>query len=599
MIEIEIEIQTESAVPKTMESRPRGPALPSPAAHWRAVLVRPAVLVLGLFLASPTADGLFVQAESEPEPVSMETAAAAAQVVGLEYTETELAAMLMELRSMRAQSLQSRTLPLAHDVLPAIQFTPLAPGIPYRPSRLAELGPSLIGEPESEPGSQDVARPKSPDDLAFADIPTLSRWIRARAISCEELAEFFIARLRRLDPQLHCVVSFTEERALAQARVLDAELEAGHWRGPLHGIPWGAKDLLAVKQTRTTWGAAPYKDQVIDVDATVVRRLDEAGAVLIAKLSLGALAYGDIWFEGTTRNPWKPEQGSSGSSAGPASAVAAGAVPFAIGSETYGSLVSPSNRCGVSSLRPTFGRVSRHGAMPLVWSMDKLGPMARSLDGAALVFDVLHGPDGLDPTVHDLPFDVPGHASVEGLVVGVPMGAFEGFPLGEGTLEELRALGLKLVEVELPDVSSANLNAMLMAESAAAFDELTRSNADDELAWQAPQAWPNLWRATQLLPAVDYINASRRRSLVMLEMDAVMAQVDVLVHAPFAANNLLITNHTGHPVAVAPAGFADDGTPFALSFTGRLFDETTLLAVAAAWQRAGNAHLKRPTLGDP
>ena len=492
--------------------------------------------------------------------------------------------MLDELGQMRDALVSARARPLSYDELPALRFDPLAPGVRYRP---AAVTPRPLGVPEP-------ARPDDPEDLAFADLATLGALVRSRQVSCVELTELALARLERLDEELECVVTLLPERALARARQLDAELDEGRWRGPLHGIPWGAKDLLATADGPTTWGAEPFREQQLDEDAAVVQRLDEAGAVLVAKLTLGALAYGDIWFDGRTRNPWNPDQGSSGSSAGPAAAVASGAVPFAIGPETYGSIVSPSHRCGVSGLRPTFGRVSRHGAMALVWSMDKLGPMCRSLDDAALVFEAILGPDGRDPTVQDHPFARPGAAEVEGLVVGYPAGAFDDAEGGRQVLDELAALGVELVEVELPEAADANLNAMLMAEAAAAFEPLTLDDRDDELVWQAPQAWPNLFRATRLLPAVEYVNASRRRSRLMREMDAVFDQVHVLVHPPYAADNLLITNHTGHPVAVAPAGFREDGTPYAVTFTGRLFDETTLLAVAGAWQRRGDHHLQRP-----
>ena len=522
-------------------------------------------------------------------PITIDDARSATRIAGLDFSDPELATMLSELEDMRARIVASRARSLSIHELPALQFDPLAPGVRYRPT-------SVTPGPPPRTGQLDAERPDDLGELAFADLATLSALVKSKQVSCVELTTFFLERLRAVDEQLHCVVSYTEERALAQARALDAELAAGTWRGPLHGIPWGAKDLFATQGTRTTWGAKPYEDQVINQDATVVRRLDEAGAVLIAKLTLGALAYGDVWFDGVTRNPWNTEQGSSGSSAGPASAVAAGAVPFALGTETYGSLVSPSHRCGVSSLRPTFGRVSRHGAMALVWSMDKVGPMARSLDDAALVFEAIQGPDGLDPTLQDHPFEIPGAAEVEGLIVGVPAGAFDRSEVGDAILDELRALGLQVVEVQLPEVAGEDLNTMLMAESAAAFDELTRSDRDDLLVRQDPAAWPNTWRAARLIPAVDYINASRRRSRLMREMDAVMEQVHVLVHAPYAADNLLITNHTGHPVAVLPAGFREDGTPYAVSFTGRLFDETTLLAIAAAWQRRGDHHLRHPEL---
>jgi Asp-tRNA(Asn)/Glu-tRNA(Gln) amidotransferase A subunit family amidase len=521
-----------------------------------------------------------------PQPPTMAQARGAAHIAGLEFTDAEIGALLGELDDMRAQIVRGWVRPLDVAELPALRFDVLAPGIHVRPTSIQPLPIQLPA----------VERPADLASLIYADIPTLAALIRDRKLSCVELTQTCLARLKQVDEQLHCVVSFTEERALAQARALDQELVDGEPRSLLHGIPWGAKDLLATAGTRTSWGAEPYREQRFDEDATVVQRLDQAGAVLIAKLSLGALAYGDVWFGGKTRNPWKPDQGSSGSSAGPAADVVAGGVVFAIGSETYGSIISPSRRCGASSLRPTFGRVSRHGAMALVWSMDKLGPMCRSLRDTSLVLPHLIGPDGKDPTVHDLPFAVPGEADISGLRVGYPAHAFDDQPALRTVLDSLRELGVDLVEVSIPEVEADGLNLMLAVEAAAAFDELTRSDRDDLLTRQDVQAWPNLFRAARLIPAVEYVNASRRRSRVMREMDALMATVDVLVHPNYAADLLLITNHTGHPQIAAPAGFREDGTPLSISFTGRLFDETTLLAVAEAWQRSGDFHEQHPDL---
>lgn len=525
-------------------------------------------------------------ADAQPSDAELDAIRGAGALIDLAFTDAEMAAMAGQLLEHQAAYARFRGVPLSHDVMPALVFEPLMPGVELR-----------IGDVPARPlVLPSVTRPDDLEDLAFADIPTLASLIASRQVSCVEVTELFLARLERLDASLLCVVELTAERARAQAAALDAELDAGRWRGVLHGIPWGAKDLLSVKGTRTTWGAAPYRDQRLEHDATVVERLDAAGAVLIAKLSLGALAYGDVWFGGTTRNPWRLDQGSSGSSAGPAAAVSAGAVPFAIGSETYGSIVSPSNRCGTSSLRPTFGRVSRDGAMALVWSMDKLGPMCRTLDDTALVLDAIAGADGRDPTARDMPFDVPRGVDVTGLRVGVPRGAFDGRP--EATvLDELAALGVELVDVDLPDPAPASLNLMLHAEAAAAFDELTRDGRDDELTRQDAQAWPNLFRAARLIPAVEYLRAARLRTEWMRRTSDALADVDVVVHPPYGPDGwLLLTNHTGHPTVVAPCGFRDDGTPYSICFTGQLYDEARLIAVAGAWQRATEYHLRRPGL---
>ena len=507
-------------------------------------------------------------------------------MAGVELTDAELELMLPEaIQNLRAYA-RLQELPLANGVAPAVGFTPLLSGIgaePWLP-------------PDAELRLPEARRPDDLEELAFADIPTLAALIRSRQVSCVELTRTYLERLRRLDESLLCVVTYTEERALAQAARLDEELSQGHWRGPLHGIPWGAKDLLAVRGYRTTWGARPYEEQVLDLDAAVVRRLDEAGAVLIAKLTLGALAMGDVWFGGKTRSPWNPEQGSSGSSAGSAAAVAGGGVAFAIGSETLGSIVSPSDRCGASSLRPTFGRVSRHGAMALSWSMDKLGPICRSVGDAALVFDAIAGPGEageLDEVV-DLPFAVPGEVDVRGWRVGYLAGAFERSERLQHVLDELRALEVELVPVELPDYPVWEMMIILQAEAATAFDELTRSGRDDLLVRQDAGAWPNSFRASRLIPAVEYIRANRLRTLLCREMHATMQEVDALVHPSFGSAALGIANLTGHPAVVAPAGFREAGTPFSVTFTGRLYDEARLLALAGAWQRGTAYHRRHP-----
>ena len=504
---------------------------------------------------------------------------AAGELVGLDFTDQEAKQMLREVQGrMRGfERLRRRSLP--NSVYPALTFTPFLPGIEDRSKPYAANERPLPA----------WHRPKDPDDLAFASIPQLAALIRNKEISCVELTKFFLKRLKKADRKLHCVITFTEKRALDQAAMLDEELAKGRWRGLLHGIPYGAKDLFAVKGYRTTWGAKPYEDQVLDETATVVERLDAAGAVLIAKTTLGALAMGDVWFGGMTRNPWNPERGSSGSSAGSASATAAGALPFALGTETLGSIISPSFVCGDSSLRPTFGRVSRHGAMALSWSMDKVGPLCRSARDAAIVFEAIQGKDPKDPSTLDRPFHAPPSVSVKGLRVGYIKGSLRG---NDKILDELRALGVELVEITLPRYPARDMTFVLKAEGAAAFDELTRSNRDDLLVRQGANSWPAIFRAARLIPAVEYIQANRLRVAMMQDYDKALRKCDILVHSPYTG--LAAFNLTGHPTFIAPYGDRRKGRPQSICFTGQLADEGRLLALAEAWQRATGYHFIHP-----
>jgi len=444
----------------------------------------------------------------------------------------------------------------------------------------------------------DVSIPDDIEGLAFRSIRDLAELIRTRKITATALTRMYLDRLKRYGPRLECVITLTEELALEQARRADEEIAAGTYRGLLHGIPYGAKDLLAVKGYKTTWGAMPYKDQVIDTDATVIRKLEEAGAVLVAKLTLGALAWGDVWYGGTTRNPWNPERGSSGSSAGPASATAAGLVAFAIGTETWGSIVSPCTRCGATGLRPTFGRVSRAGAMALSWSMDKIGPICRRAEDCAIVLDAIRGPDGIDRTVMDLPFSYDHEIDLSVVRIGYVKELFEeDYPQREtdaATLETLRRLGADLIPITLPAYPVEALAFILSAEASAAFDELTRSGRDELMVRQIKNAWPNVFRSSRFIPAVEYIQANRIRYLVMQEMEQL--DVDVYVAPSFGGNNLLLTNLTGHPCVVVPNGFNDEGSPVSISFIGKLFDEGTLIAVAQAYQDATDFDETHPPL---
>ncbi|HEY1379281.1 MAG TPA: amidase [Gemmataceae bacterium] len=487
-----------------------------------------------------------------------------------------LTQLLRDIRAVRAAA-------VPYDVPPALVFDP-APWLP----------------PASGPVHRDVepisaAAPKKPDSddgLAFLPITALAALVRTRQVSSVELTKLYLERLKKYDPALHCVVTLTEDVALKQAERADREIAAGRYRGPLHGIPWGAKDLIAYPGYKTTWGAGHFKDQTIDVKATVARRLEEAGAVLVAKLTLGALAMGDQWFGGMTRNPWDPKEGSSGSSAGSASAAVAGLIGFGIGSETLGSIVSPCSRCGATGLRPTFGRISRHGCMTLSWSMDKLGPIARSVEDCALVFAAIHGADGQDPAAVDRPFAWPPPRDLRTLRVGYVEGRRPVADREELTI--LRDLGVRLVPIKLPDkIPITPLRFILSTEAAAAFDDITRQGVHEGLG-----LWPETFREKRFVPAVDYIRANRVRTQLMRAMDEVMRDVDLYVGGN--RDELLITNLTGHPTAALPHGTrktkAGLETPTAVTFTGRLYGETELLAVAHAFQQATGQHLRRPPM---
>jgi Asp-tRNA(Asn)/Glu-tRNA(Gln) amidotransferase A subunit family amidase len=501
-------------------------------------------------------------------------------ISGLKLSDDDRKALVSALTESQRHFEALRAVKLSNAVPLALAFAP-APWLPAS----TESGRGLVEptHPVAPP------RPDRPDDLAFLPVTALAALMRTRQVSSVELTKLYLDRLHKYDPVLRCVVSFTAESALKQAEQADREIAAGRYRGVLHGIPWGAKDLIAYPGYRTTWGAAPFKDQVLPEKATVVRRLEEAGAVLVAKLTLGALAQGDRWFGGMTRNPWNPRQGSSGSSAGSACAATAGLVGFALGSETLGSIVSPCRQCGATGLRPTFGRVSRYGCMTLAWSMDKIGPIARSVEDCALVFGALHGFDGLDPSAVDRPFTWPARRDLRALRVGYVEGRAAVAERPE--LRVLGDLGVQLVPIQLPTkLPVADLLIILGTEAATAFDDLTRQGITEGL-----NTWPQTFRQGQFVPAVEYLRANRIRSLLLHEMEAVMSQVDLYV----GGNDLLITNLTGHPTVVMPNGFRKVNaveTPTAITFTGRLYGETELLAVAHAYQQATGYHLRRPPM---
>jgi Asp-tRNA(Asn)/Glu-tRNA(Gln) amidotransferase A subunit family amidase len=543
----------------------------------RAVLKALAALGVG---SETFRRSLAAQAE-QGRKVTAEMIEQAEWIAGLDLTEKEreetAGALQRSLESFEAL----RKVDVGYDVPPALGFLP-APR--QRPSGDVRRNQALPVE------SRPPQRPETDEALAFLPITELASLLRTRQVSSTELTRIYLARLKRFDPLLKCVVTLTEDLALRQAAKADAEIAAGLYRGPLHGLPWGAKDLIAYPGYPTTWGATPFKGRVIDAKATVAARLEEAGAVLLAKLTLGALAQGDRWSGQMTRNPWDPRLGSSGSSAGSASAVAAGLVGFALGSETLGSIISPCRVCGASGLRPTFGRVSRHGCMSLAWSMDKVGPIARSVEDCALVLDAIHGFDGLDPTAEDHRFAWPSPRELASLKVGYIERADRPADQRE-ELKTLRGLGVTLVPIELPKKFPVQaITLMLGTEAAAVFDELTRKHISEDL-----NSWPRTFRQGQFVPAVEYLRAARVRTLLMREMAQVMETVDLYV----GGSDLSITNLTGHPSVVLPDGFQkrnDRDLPGSITFTGRLYDESTLLTVARAFQQAGQSHLRRPPL---
>jgi Asp-tRNA(Asn)/Glu-tRNA(Gln) amidotransferase A subunit family amidase len=499
------------------------------------------------------------------------------------------------------QNFQSiREMKLGNATPSALVFNPVLPGMKIPKDRTA----FKYSQPK-------VAKPRTDEDLAFLPVTHLAQLLKSRTVTSTDLTKLYLGRLKKYDPVLHCVVSLTEELALKQAAKADEEIKAGRYRGPLHGVPWGAKDLLAVKGYRTTFGASPYKDQVLDADSTVYTRLTEAGAVLLAKLTLGALAQGDRWFGGQTKSPWdpaNPTSGSSGSSAGPASATAAGLVGFAIGSETRGSIMSPAARCGVTGLRPTFGRVSRYGAMALSWTMDKIGPLCRTAEDCALVLRAINGPDGKDNHVLDVPFAWDVSFPVKSLRVGYIKADFESeIPddpknpdrvrrqrdlrkLNQEALAVIKSLGVDLVPVEMPKISSGDIDFILTTEASAAFDDLVRSDKFDQMSAEPERSnWVPSLRLHEFVPAVQYINANRARYKLMEQFQEVFAKIDL-----FVGSQLGITNLTGHPEISLPHGFDAKGQPTSFRLTGRIFGEEHLLLVARAFQGKTNWHLKRP-----
>ncbi len=564
------------------------------------------------------------------------------------FTDEQKKLMINGLADQEGSYKAIRKLKLPNSVAPAYVFHPQPPQLQTR----VPCDETLSGTAAPVIGVVDGAEAPPVEQLAFASIRELATLLSGRKVTSLALTKMYIDRLKRYDPKLHFVITLTEDRALARAKAADAEIAAGKYRGPLHGIPWGAKDLLAVKGYPTTWGAGGFEHQSFDEDATVVKRLDAAGAVLIAKFTLGALAMGDKWFGGQTRNPWNPAQGSSGSSAGSASAVAAGCVAFAIGSETLGSISSPCTRCGATGLRPSFGFVPRTGAMALSWTMDKLGPISRSAEDCALVLHVIHGPDGQDASVYPAAFNWNPRVDVKSLRVGYlksdfgeqPPFKLPPPPVSEtaeekkerekrelerraararrdydrrydlAALDKLRAMGINLIPMELPKLPYGAMVPLLTAEAAAAFDDLTMSGRDRLLTEQGVEDWPNAFRTSRFYPAVEYIQANRARTLACQQVSALFEKVDIIV-APSGGMQLLATNLTGHPALIVPNGLRGDdapkppnvdngdedniggpGTPVSITFLSGVYDDARLAAFAEAYQQATGFNKLHPKL---
>ncbi|WP_158882372.1 amidase [Rhodanobacter sp. L36] len=592
----------------------------------REFIARAPLGLLGLAVASrikaddvdplkppPGTPGAFNTAPAVGPEVTIATFAEAEKLAQIALTPAQRTMAAANWRTSMASMLERRTGPrkvaLEDGLAPATVWNPTLPESTSGPAH-DRFAPS-----QRDPGPL----PSKDDDIAFSPVSHLSHWVRTRKLSSVRLTKIYLARIKRFDPKLRCIITLLETQALAKAAQADREIAAGNYRGPLHGIPFGVKDLLDTAGIPTTYGAEPFRHRVPTADATVVKRLDDAGAVLIAKLSMGALALNDIWFGGQTMNPWLLQEGASGSSAGPGAATAAGLVGFAIGSETGGSIVSPSMRCGVTGLRPTYGRVPRTGAMTLCWSLDKLGAMTRSVEDTMLVLHAISGPDGIDVASVPSHLDYDADASVKGLKVGYFPAWMKQDPatdVDRASLQALRKLGMVPTEVSLPDWPYDSLNLILFAESAAAFEELTLSGKADELGVQTPDAWPNLFRESRFLSAVDFVQADRLRRKVAIEMARVMSSVDLLLVPSLRDEMLVISNNTGHPsltlrtgfveVAQARSDWAPDPkhplptfspprrVPYGVTLIGRLFDEGTIARAALALEREMDVAAERP-----
>ncbi|MFC1508681.1 amidase [Candidatus Omnitrophota bacterium] len=526
-------------------------------------------------------------AARDADEITVDMIAAAEKIAGLSFSAPERESMVERLNKLQKTSAYLRSFELDNSAAPAVVFNPVLPGMTFSPEQKPfKLNPV------------DVTMPSNIEKLAYYPVTHLARLIEMRKVSSSDLTRMYLKRLKKYDPVLHCVVTLTEELALKQAKNADDEIAAGNYKGTLHGIPWGVKDLFAVRGYRTTWGAEFYRERIIDIDAAIVSRLRGAGAVLLAKLTTGAFARGEKWFGGFTRNPWNTEEGSSGSSAGPGAATSAGLVGFSVGSETRGSIAGPCERCGVSGLRPTYGRVSRYGAMTLSWSMDKVGPICRTAEDCAVVFNAMHGKDGRDNSVVDLPFNWDSSFDVDGLRVGYVEAEFSGSleSIGDrakinkthndAVLDVLRSLGVELVPIELPHYLDDMVYLILFTEAVAAFD-FTNPGMNE-------MDYNNFFSGYHFVSAVDYIQANRVRLRAMEEMEKAMGGIDAYVTPTFVGPTNIITNITGHPEVIVPSGFNDKGTPVSISFVGKLFGEEKILALAHNFQKTTDFHLKYP-----
>ncbi|MEO6693897.1 MAG: amidase [Ignavibacteria bacterium] len=512
----------------------------------------------------------------------------AQKLIGMEFTSSETDSMLSLLEDQKLNYENMRKVELSNNVPPAYNFNPFPPG-------------KIFGKVRRKFVSSDYNKTELPaniNELAFYSIGQLAELIQKKEISSVQLTKFFIERLRKYSSELRCVITFTDSIALADAGKADFEINSGSYKGLLHGIPFGIKDMYSTVNYNTTFGTPPYKNQLINEDATIVKKLKEAGAIMIAKLSLGELAMDDVWFGGMTRNPWDTSKGSSGSSAGPASSVSAGLLPFAIGSETWGSIVSPSTVCGVTGLRPTYGRVSKYGAMALSWTMDKVGPICRNAEDCAIVLNVIAGVDGKDQSAIDLPFNYSPEVDLKKIKIGYFKSDFDkdtlNKPFNNSAMDQLKKMGAQLIPLDLPDMPIYDMSILLNCEAASAFDQLTLSDMDDQMVQQNLYSWPNFFRAAHFIPATEYIRANRLRYLLIGKMEDIMKQVDVCIAPSLAGDNLLITNLTGHPSMVIPNGFSDPKKPVSIVFTGQLFEEGKLVAITKKYQDATGFHLTHP-----
>ena len=519
----------------------------------------------------------------------------ASKLFDFSFTTKEIDTLYSDVIDNLANYKAMHRLPLANSVPLSMWQTPVVPGMHF----------NTVQKTIAWKLDNTVQLPTNKNDLAFYTLEQLASLIKYKKISSLALTQFFIDRIKKWGDTLQCVISIQEDIAYAEAKKADAELAQGKYRGLLHGIPYGLKDLFAVKGTKTTWGAAPYQNQTIDEDAFVYIKLKEAGAVLVAKFTLGALAMGDYWFGGRTKNPWNLNYGSSGSSAGSTSATVAGLVPFAIGTETWGSIVSPSTTCGATGLRPTFGSISRSGAMALSYSLDKVGPICRSAADAAIVFNYIHGTDGKDGSAVNMPFNYTPNKDIKKLKIAYAKNYFDKIKDTSRNefkvLEEFKKLGVQLIPVNFPDSGVYNFNIMdvvIGVECAAQFDEMTRMNIDDILTRQTKNDWPNSFRTARFVPAVEYINAQRHRYTLMQKVNEVMQQYDVIICPSRGdGNQSAITNLTGNPVVCVPTGFDKRlNLPTGISFVGNLYDEATILSIAQAYQKATNWDETHPTL---